>query len=578
MILTCTFIFSPLKVAPSADYASLAFFSSYDEEAILKVNTKIDGDVMITVYHARQTNLLFANKFDKILICRLYFHTGFLGGNSSSLRFKLRDMDLGHQGQTSLDFKVVVNFRPEKDIKSMPLKCKNADLSLLFGTKDEMMNNREMMGSEGVNNGDGESKSAATSSTPPLFVALSDQPQPEQPKAPPRTKVKEKTPVINDNEDILISPVNVKAEPVVPQPATGNGNSSENVLLDFGQMAPPSTVKNTASNQQNLHKEDLFSDKKDDLFSDFATPPPSQAATANHVTSSSNNIDCLLDISGSAGSSSHDFLNPSPSMMKTSSSAENFKATIAPSGGVSNTDPFGDLLGLKPTPILASSSNTTPKMSSSPANSKPATAADDLLSKMLNDLDVKPKMKPVNNGNGNQQQSKLSSASTRPNYNVSFNNGAKISTGSTTAPTSSTTNTNKKSFSNTFEDLLGPNFNVNNGATGSGNSGKSIGEMKKAETMKTMTAEEAQVFAWKDGKTRNIRALLCSLHTVIWPDSRWKQCGMHQLVDENGVKKMYQRACLAVHPDKQMGTPNEELSKLIFIELNDAWAEFKKDS
>ena len=102
--------------------------------------------------------------------------------------------------------------------------------------------------------------------------------------------------------------------------------------------------------------------------------------------------------------------------------------------------------------------------------------------------------------------------------------------------------------------------------------------MKKAETMKTMTAEEAQVFAWKDGKTRNIRALLCSLHTVIWPDSRWKQCGMHQLVDENGVKKMYQRACLAVHPDKQMGTPNEELSKLIFIELNDAWAEFKKDS
>ena len=135
-----------------------------------------------------------------------------------------------------------------------------------------------------------------------------------------------------------------------------------------------------------------------------------------------------------------------------------------------------------------------------------------------------------------------------------------------------------ESLSFDFEDLLGPNFNVNNGATGSGNSGKSIGEMKKAETMKTMTAEEAQVFAWKDGKTRNIRALLCSLHTVIWPDSRWKQCGMHQLVDENGVKKMYQRACLAVHPDKQMVTPNKELSKLIFIELNDAWAEFKKDS
>mgnify|MGYP002049649086 CR=1 FL=1 len=137
-LITCLVFYSPLKVAPSADYASLAFFSSYDEEAILKVNAKIDGDVMISVFHARQTNLLFANKFDKILICRLYFHTGFLGPNSSSLRFKLRDMDLGHQGQTSPEFKVVVNFRPEKDVKSMPLKCQNADLSLLFGTKDDL--------------------------------------------------------------------------------------------------------------------------------------------------------------------------------------------------------------------------------------------------------------------------------------------------------------------------------------------------------------------------------------------------------------------------------------------------------
>ena len=81
-VLKKVFIFySPLKVAPSSDYASLAFFSSYDEEAILKVNAKLEGDVMISIFHARQTNLLFANKFEKILICRLYFHTGFLGNN-----------------------------------------------------------------------------------------------------------------------------------------------------------------------------------------------------------------------------------------------------------------------------------------------------------------------------------------------------------------------------------------------------------------------------------------------------------------------------------------------------------------
>jgi cyclin G-associated kinase len=360
-------------------------------------------------------------------------------------------------------------------------------------------------------------------------------------------------------------------------------------LLDiFGsQMAQPTTVKNS-SNQQNLQREDLFmapttvknssnqqNFQREDLFSDFTAPPPPQAATSKHVTSSSNNIDCLLDISGGSGTPA-DFLNPSPPMMKTSSSAENFKAV---SSGAAAADPFGDLLGLKPTPIMASNSNTTPKMSSSPVNSRipvapvpAATAADDLLSKMLGDLDMKPKTKPVNTGK--QQQS---TAGSRPNYNVSFNNGKNSTTSAATASSSSTTK--KSSFSSNFEDLLGPNFNVNNGgAAGSGNSGKSIGEMKKKEEMKTMTPEEAQVFAWKDGKTRNIRALLCSLHTVIWPDSRWKQCGMHQLVNENDVRKMYQRACLAVHPDRQMGSPNEEMSKLIFMELNDAWAEFKKDS
>ena len=43
------------------------------------------------------------------------------------------------------------------------------------------------------------------------------------------------------------------------------------------------------------------------------------------------------------------------------------------------------------------------------------------------------------------------------------------------------------------------------------------------------------------------------------------------------VKKMYRKACLAVHPDKQMGSENENISKLIFTELNDAWAKFQEE-
>lgn len=237
---------------------------------------------------------------------------------------------------------------------------------------------------------------------------------------------------------------------------------------------------------------------------------------------------------------------PSVSMMKTSSSAENFLPASKPK------DPF-DFLGLTPTPTFVQK----PQQKASTT-----TTADELLSQMLNDLDLKKSANPP----GGKPTPNQPQTSAKPNYNVSFNS-------SNGRPAAKATVNGPKVSSNTFEDLLGPNFTPTGSAAGS----KTIGEMKKVETMKTMTPEEAKVFAWKEGKARNLRALLCSLHTVIWPNSRWTQCGMHQLVNENDLGKMYKKACLAVHPDKQMGTENEELSKLIFIELNDAWAEFNKD-
>ena len=105
---------------------------------------------------------------------------------------------------------------------------------------------------------------------------------------------------------------------------------------------------------------------------------------------------------------------------------------------------------------------------------------------------------------------------------------------------------------------------------------------------------------WTEGKQRNIRALLCSLHTVLWEGGsvKWQEVGMHQLVSHADVKKMYRKACLAVHPDKQVnklflsmkipfnylflnclqaGTDNEKVAKMIFMELNDAWSEFEND-
>ena len=337
-------------------------------------------------------------------------------------------------------------------------------------------------------------------------------------------------------EDLLIGPTSTDHKPTLPSVPCPKPPSSQetNVLLDFGNH---STLPKEPENKN------LFSDANQDLFSDLSAPKPNSNPNVN--------LDNLLDISNHQ--------TPLITPMKTSNSAENF---VQNSMKPKVNDPF-DFLGLQPT--------VKPQ-------EKKTNGSDDLVAKMLNDLDMKPTAsKPA-----------ASTASSRPNYNVSFNMGGSknnnVNNGNGQAKNNGNTSTTsgvsgKKVSSNTFEDLLGQNFSFTpSSSTFNNTTNKSIGEMKKAETMKTMSAEEAKVYAWKDGKSRNLRALLCSLHTVIWSNSRWSQCGMHQLVNESDVGKMYKKACLAVHPDKQMGTENEELSKLIFIELNDAWAEFNKDS
>ncbi|KAL4667626.1 hypothetical protein H8959_006315 [Pygathrix nigripes] len=146
-----------------------------------------------------------------------------------------------------------------------------------------------------------------------------------------------------------------------------------------------------------------------------------------------------------------------------------------------------------------------------------------------------------------------SSPQNRPNYNVSF------------SAMPGGQNERGKGSSN-----LG--FNAHKDKKGP----RTIAEMRKEEMAKEMDPEKLKILEWIEGKERNIRALLSTMHTVLWAgETKWKPVGMADLVTPEQVKKVYRKAVLVVHPDKATGQPYEQYAKMIFMELNDAWSEFE---
>ncbi|XP_060926973.1 cyclin-G-associated kinase isoform X2 [Limanda limanda] len=108
------------------------------------------------------------------------------------------------------------------------------------------------------------------------------------------------------------------------------------------------------------------------------------------------------------------------------------------------------------------------------------------------------------------------------------------------------------------------------------NGPRTIAEMRRQEITKDMDPLKLQILDWIEGKERNIRALLSTLHTVLWEgETRWRPVSMADLLTPDHVKKYYRKAVLIVHPDKATDQPYEHYAKMIFMELNDAWSEFE---
>ncbi|KAM4721202.1 auxilin isoform 2-T2 [Rhinophrynus dorsalis] len=169
-----------------------------------------------------------------------------------------------------------------------------------------------------------------------------------------------------------------------------------------------------------------------------------------------------------------------------------------------------------------------------------------------------------------QQNMAHSSPQNKPNYNISF---SAPGSGQNDRGKNATNVDTKQKMGADFEDLLSSQgFNAHKERKGP----RTIAEMRKEEMSKEMDPEKLKILDWIEGKERNIRALLSTMHTVLWSgETKWKPVRMADLVTPEQVKKVYRKAVLVVHPDKATGQPYEQYAKMIFMELNDAWSEFE---
>jgi len=230
--------------------------------------------------------------------------------------------------------------------------------------------------------------------------------------------------------------------------------------------------------------------------------------------------DLLFDPLG--GSATNNFLGnlAAGSAKSPSNPEENFprNASMPNFAAQANKDPFANLAGSLGAG-LAGSWNGTPRNSNTPQSASPA-----------------PASTPIH-----------SSPNTMHKINTTINNNDNTNNGSDAHGKAK-----EKSSGDAFEDLLGSQgYNFFSSRKAEKDSPKTINQMRKVEAAKTMDPDRMKIAEWTEGKKGNLRALLCSLHTVLWPEAeRWQRCEMHQLVTAADVKKAYRKACLAVHPDK----------------------------
>uniref|UniRef100_A0A7N8Y6N5 Cyclin-G-associated kinase n=1 Tax=Mastacembelus armatus TaxID=205130 RepID=A0A7N8Y6N5_9TELE len=350
-----------------------------------------------------------------------------------------------------------------------------------------------------------------------------------------------------------------------------NGQTMGDLFDPYG-MGSGSRVGSSVGSSRQASGPDLFSDL---LGSDSSATSGFSSATSNHTPASNTSLFNLTKLMNdtpkmTSSASQPDLLGGWDSWSAGTTSGMSTNTTSGMSSmskAKSQTfDPFADLGNLSSNLPGSSTSNFSgPSISTKAPFSSTSSSTKPQAQPCQSARTTSAQNKPWMHGSGSGPTPKA------PNYNLNFSSviGGREERG-IRAPTFGS---KPKVKEDDFEDLL----STQGFASKLDKKGpRTIAEMRRQEVTKDMDPLKLQILDWIEGKERNIRALLSTLHTVLWEgETRWKPVGMADLVSPDQVKKYYRKAVLVVHPDKATGQPYEQYAKMIFMELNDAWSEFE---
>ncbi|XP_029106345.1 LOW QUALITY PROTEIN: putative tyrosine-protein phosphatase auxilin [Scleropages formosus] len=611
----CDVLIGETKIFSTAqDYDRMREHRVQEGKVVFPLGVSVHGDVVVSAYHMRSTML--QAKVTNTQIFQIQFHTGFIAPGTTVLKFTKPELDACDSPDKYPQlFHVLLDVEVEsadkqKDITPPLGAVPSKDLSpnVLFSCHQEHQDALAIAGPGKAGGGPHRSGQTNAESEPSddEMLSLSGREKPGGPQAAATPEAPRPAPPPPAEEVDLLGLDDDSGERAFgsPQPPCPPPTNTDLLGDLFGASpGPGSGSGSTQSTPRKTGPSPCASPRPAEGFDPFGSPPGPQEPVGSFLGP------------GNAGKTDpflHEARSPSPTMqgagMGSASpvppttptvniqqqnlmggwdwskppAAGGFgmgsrSATTSPTGSVHSTpthqpkpntlDPFADLGALgsnlgggsgfssKPT-TPTTSGGTFPPMGS-PQRPSPQHAAGG---------GWQPSWQP----GGGSQWHPQSSPQHRPNYNISFSNAGGAPGNNGKHP--SGFGAKPKVSEANFEDLLsGQGFSGSKEKKGP----RTIAEMRKEEMAKEMDPEKLKILDWIEGKERNIRALLSTMHTVLWEgETRWKPVSMADLVTPEQVKKVYRRAVLVVHPDKATGQPYEQYAKMIFMELNDAWSEF----